>query len=265
MCDSDNSYEDVTLPDLYDAQQDLNTANSKEEESKEEDVKVEDDTERGDGKRNKDEDKPMPALCTHYKVDYGDDYDSNSEDDEEIKDDRANMKIFKMKQGFFSGNDGIFIDKNENNDGVDNKEVTNQNDPKQNLIRQKATKRVRNNDKKKSKTSHRTNSAIRYQNNKKKKLKKLVKSKVPSSNNEEVSDSIPAPQERSRDDSSSDDDNVKDCSDLGRNRNEDQFKKSETWKERSRSTSIPEWKRNDTDTNDVYNDNNDEKTTLQLN
>ena len=88
--DSDNDYEDKTLPDLYDKEQDLNAANSEEEESKEEGRKEEDDTERSDGKRNKDENKTMPPLVTHYKVDYGDDYDSDSEEDDAMKDDRAN-------------------------------------------------------------------------------------------------------------------------------------------------------------------------------
>ena len=44
-----------------------------------------------------------------------------------------------MNQGFLTGMDGIFNEKNENekDDCVDDKEVTNLNNPKQNLRRQK--------------------------------------------------------------------------------------------------------------------------------
>ena len=41
----------------------------------------------------------MPPLCTHYKVDHGDDYNSDSKDDEMKDKDRAAMKPLKMTQG----------------------------------------------------------------------------------------------------------------------------------------------------------------------
>ena len=82
---------------------------------------------------------------------------------------------------------------------------------------------------------------------------------MPSSNDEEDSDPMPALQERGRDNSNSDDDNAEDHSDLGRNSNKDRFEKSETWKERSQSTSIPKWKGNETNTNNVYGGDNEEK------
>ena len=80
---------------------------------------------------------------------------------------------------------------------------------------------------------------------------------------EEESDPMPGLQNRNREDSSSDKENVEELNEASRNRNEDRFEKSETWKER-KQISIPEWKQKDTNTDTKLNDGNNEKTTLRL-
>ena len=166
------------------------------------------DEERKDDKGKEDEDRPIPQLIKHYKVDFGNDSvsDSESEDKKEDKD-RTSTELMKMKLGFLSGRDGIFIDKNEKDDCVDDKAVTNQSNPDKNP-RQTKIKKYKRNSKKKSKSSLTINPDIKYKNNKKKKRKKVIRidSEDDDITDEEDDDPMPGLQNRSRPVSSSDDD-----------------------------------------------------------
>ena len=169
--------------------------------------------------------------------------------------------------------DSIFNKKNENekDDFVDDKEVTNLNNPKQNPNQQKKIKKYKSNSKKKSKSSCTINPDIKYQNNKKKKQRKIVKRNVSGDNRSDKEDNDPMPglQDRDRSNSSSDDDNVDnrgdDDSGMTANRNEYLFEESDNWEDRckyvlNKLSSIPitKWLDNNTDDEEYDGDNDEE-------